>query len=148
MTDIEILRELRAKPGAWSWTLANDAIHGDGHDGRRVTLVDRATLWTWVALREGNGVTGQCPDWQSAHAAAMAWHVTGEHLDPINRPSHYTMGGIEVRDAIHAWGLGYNLGNAVKYVARAGKKDPTKTVEDLRKALNSIEDQIARLTPP
>lgn len=54
--------------------------------------------------------------------------------DPVNRPAHYTSSGIETIDAIEAWDLDYRLGNVVKYVSRAGKKDPAKTVEDLRKA--------------
>ena len=65
--------------------------------------------------------------------------------DVVNRPPHYTMGGIEVIDAIEAWELGFHLGNAVKYVARAGKKDPAKVVEDLRKARWYLEREIARL---
>ena len=63
--------------------------------------------------------------------------------DPVNRPSHYTAGGIEVIDAIEAWGLGFALGNAVKYIARAGKKDPSKTVEDLRKARWYLDREVA-----
>lgn len=54
--------------------------------------------------------------------------------DPVNHPSHYTAGGVEVIDAIEAWDLGFCLGNSVKYIARAGKKDPAKTKEDLEKA--------------
>lgn len=65
--------------------------------------------------------------------------------DPVNHPAHYTGGGVEVIDAIEAWGLGFHLGNAIKYVARAGKKDPARTVEDLRKARWYIEREIARL---
>lgn len=54
--------------------------------------------------------------------------------DPVNSPSHYVSGGIETIDAIEAWGLGFCLGNAVKYISRAGKKDPLKRDEDLKKA--------------
>jgi hypothetical protein len=54
--------------------------------------------------------------------------------DPVSRPAHYTTGKIEVIDFIEDKGLPYHLGNVVKYVCRAGKKDPTKTVEDLKKA--------------
>lgn len=54
--------------------------------------------------------------------------------EAVDHPSHYMLGGVEVIDAIEAWKLGFHLGNAVKYIARAGKKDPAKTVEDLRKA--------------
>lgn len=53
--------------------------------------------------------------------------------DPVNHPSHYTYGSIEVIDVIEALNLPYHLGNAVKYIARA--KDPTKTTEDLAKAV-------------
>lgn len=54
--------------------------------------------------------------------------------DPVNSPSHYASGKIEVIEAIEDWGLDFHSGNVVKYVARAGKKDPTKVIEDLEKA--------------
>lgn len=54
--------------------------------------------------------------------------------DSVNSPAYYTDGGIETIDFIEAKGLNYNLGNAVKYISRAGKKDPDKVIEDLRKA--------------
>lgn len=50
----------------------------------------------------------------------------------VNHPAHYTLGGIEVIDAIEAWQLDFSLGNAVKYIARAKHKG--KELEDLRKA--------------
>lgn len=64
--------------------------------------------------------------------------------DNVNHPSHYTFGNIEVIDAIEDWGLGYHLGNAIKYIARAGKKDPTKTIEDLKKAVWYINRYIEK----
>ena len=54
--------------------------------------------------------------------------------DPVNHPSHYTSGSIEVIDYIEDQDLPYHLGNVVKYVSRAGKKDPSKEIEDLEKA--------------
>lgn len=65
--------------------------------------------------------------------------------DIVNRPSHYTDGGIETIDFIEAKKLPYHLGNAVKYISRAGKKDKSKTVEDLRKAIWYIERYIKQL---
>jgi hypothetical protein len=65
--------------------------------------------------------------------------------EAVNHPAHYTNGGIEVIDAIDAWGLGFCDGNAVKYIARAGKKDPTKTVEDLQKARWYLDRLISQL---
>ena len=57
-----------------------------------------------------------------------------QQKEAVNHPAHYVQGGVEVIDAIEAWGLGFSDGNAVKYIARAGKKDPMKTIEDLKKA--------------
>ncbi len=54
--------------------------------------------------------------------------------DPVHHPPHYTFGKIEVLNAIEDWGLDYHRGNVVKYMVRAGKKDPDKMIEDLRKA--------------
>lgn len=54
--------------------------------------------------------------------------------DPVDHPSHYTDGKIEVIDFIEDKEFGYHLGSVVKYVARAGKKDPAKKIQDLKKA--------------
>ena len=62
--------------------------------------------------------------------------------DAVNHPSHYTDGGIETIDFIEAKKLPYHLGNAIKYISRAGKKDENKTIEDLQKAVWYIERYI------
>jgi hypothetical protein len=62
--------------------------------------------------------------------------------DNINHPSHYTFGKIEVLDVIEDWELPYHLGNCVKYIARAGRKDPAKKIEDLKKAQFYLERYI------
>lgn len=54
--------------------------------------------------------------------------------DVVNHPSHYTDGKFETIEAIESWRLGYHLGNAVKYISRAGKKSKDTELEDLRKA--------------
>jgi len=66
--------------------------------------------------------------------------------DPVNHPAHYTTGKIEVIDYIEDQKLPYHLGNAVKYIRRAGKKDKDKTVEDLRKAVWYIERYIGLIS--
>ena len=64
----------------------------------------------------------------------------------VAHPSYYAEGcRIEVIDFIEDRGLPYHLGNAVKYISRAGKKDPSKTVEDLQKAMWYIERYIGLL---
>lgn len=66
--------------------------------------------------------------------------------EKISHPAHY--GGdddvYEVIKVIEAWDLGFNIGNAVKYVARAGRKPGTPYVEDLRKALFYLQREIER----
>lgn len=64
----------------------------------------------------------------------------------VNSPSHYTDGEIEVIDYIEDKGLGFCLGNAVKYISRAGKKDQSKEVEDLQKAIWYIQRKIEQIS--
>ena len=65
----------------------------------------------------------------------------------VNHPEHY--GGktntYEAIKVIRAWNLNFNLGNTIKYIARAGKKDETKLIEDLEKALWYLKDEIEHL---
>lgn len=64
--------------------------------------------------------------------------------ETVNHPAHY--GGAdnpyEAIKIIEAWSLGFNLGNAVKYIARAGKKGPA--LEDLKKAAWYLNREIER----
>lgn len=62
--------------------------------------------------------------------------------DPVSHPAHYTTGKIECIEYIEDKGLGFHLGNAVKYITRAGKKSPDKKIEDLRKAMWYIDRYI------
>lgn len=63
--------------------------------------------------------------------------------DMINRPDHYTDGGIETIDFIEAKKLDYHLGNVVKYISRAGKKG--NALECLKKARWYLNRKIAIL---
>ena len=67
--------------------------------------------------------------------------------EQVDHPSHY--GGkdndYEAIKVIDAWDLGFSLGNTVKYISRAGKKDATKEIEDLKKALFYLEHHIKTL---
>lgn len=65
--------------------------------------------------------------------------------DPVNHPSHYTKGKIEVADFIADQKLNFDRGNAVKYVCRAGSKDPDKEIQDLEKAIWYINHEIKTL---
>ena len=63
--------------------------------------------------------------------------------EKVNHPDHYLKDtGHEVIDVISAWKLDFSLGNSLKYIARAGKKNPEKTIEDLKKAIWYINYKI------
>ena len=76
------------------------------------------------------------------------WHkimFSEQYCDPVNHPSHYTKGKIEVADFIADQKLNFDRGNAVKYVCRAGSKDPDKEIQDLEKAIWYINHEIKML---
>ena len=59
-------------------------------------------------------------------------------LNNIKSPAHYTEGRkYEPKDVIRDWGLNFNLGSAVKYLSRAGRKDAI--IQDLKKAQEFIQ---------
>ncbi len=63
----------------------------------------------------------------------------------VNHPEHYNKGGIEVIEFIEAWELNFSRGSTVKYICRAGIKDPENEIEDLKKAVWYIEREIGRI---
>ena len=74
----------------------------------------------------------------------MAQSTDKQH-DPVNHPSHYTDGKIEVIDFFEDKNLNFHRGNAVKYISRAGKKDPTKEKEDILKAIWYLQRDVQRM---
>lgn len=70
-----------------------------------------------------------------------------EKKEMVNHPEHY--GGedwiYEPVKVIEAWNLGWHLGDALKYIARAGKKDGNSELQDLKKAQWYISRKIKRL---
>jgi len=63
----------------------------------------------------------------------------------LKSPSHYTRGNIEVWDFIRDQQLNYHLGNAIKYICRAGYKGSKR--EDLEKAIHYLENELQHLRP-
>lgn len=81
-----------------------------------------------------------------------SWHYkgtaadlnVGSEFDPVDKPSHYAEGRkYEPIDVIEDWGLGMHLGNATKYISRAGRKG--EELEDLKKARWYIDRRISML---
>lgn len=84
-----------------------------------------------------------------------SWLAFDEHLrtakhvedapDVVNAPPHYTRLKPEPIDVIESWGLDFHTAQVLKYISRAGHKDPSKETEDLMKAKFYLERRIARL---
>ena len=72
-------------------------------------------------------------------------------FDSVQNPQHYTDTKIEVIEYIEDKNLGFALGNAIKYISRAGKKhsanksDKEKTIEDLNKAIWYVNRRIKEI---
>ena len=74
-----------------------------------------------------------------------------KNYDDVQAPKHYTDTKIEVIDYIEDKNLGFCLGNAIKYISRAGRKNSAamnekeKAIQDLQKAIWYIERRIREL---
>lgn len=119
----------------------------DTGDRGRVCAVDSHT--GAVALDGFEGT--HSPESLRLHLPAEQAHPKPPEADPVNRPSHYTSdpSGVEcIQITRHR---NFNIGNAFKYLWRNGLKDDAalsarqKQVQDLRKSVYYIEDEIKRL---
>ena len=63
-------------------------------------------------------------------------------------PAHYTRGAIEVWDFIRDQELNYHLGNAIKYICRAGFKSSESKEKDLKKAIHYLENELKHSALP
>ena len=80
----------------------------------------------------------------AAEVRALIPLLEAPPVDNVNHPPHYKVGGIETIDFIEAKGLGYNLGNVVKYVSRADHKG--ERLENLEKARWYLDREIGILS--
>ena len=60
--------------------------------------------------------------------------------------SHYQGDGIEPIDYINSHNFNFNLGNAIKYISRCGKKEGESIVKDLKKAIDYLNFEIERIS--
>lgn len=68
-------------------------------------------------------------------------------FNEVSNPAHYCKGRkYEPKDVIRDWDLNFNLGNAVKYISRSGRKGSESGLTDLMKAKQYIEFEIAYLS--
>lgn len=114
--------------------------------GKVVALQDDRPDRPLVAFGQGGfswPAWGECAV-ELVEAANVAQEETNEASDAIN-PAHYQgfSNGAQVIDITE--NLNFNRGNAVKYLARAGAKDPAKEIEDVKKAIWYAQRELVRL---
>lgn len=63
-------------------------------------------------------------------------------MKEVDHPEHYRGKNLEVIEVIEAFNLGFNLGNAIKYILRAGKKGDKRT--DLEKACWYLKREVEK----
>ena len=68
----------------------------------------------------------------------------GHHYDMVNHPPHYTSHPSGVECIAITEHMTFCIGNAIKYLWRAGLKNEKSTIEDLEKAKWYIEREIQR----
>jgi hypothetical protein len=80
--------------------------------------------------------------WEDMNDREVTFTIDGEENPSVIHPTHY--GGkdnpYEAIKVIEAWKVGFNLGNTLKYISRAGKKD--NIIQDLEKALFYLDREI------
>ena len=138
MTDFNVGDTIVATGEAWD--------NLKGKRGKVIALQDGRPERPLVAFGRGK------PTWlawdeyavELVEAADVAQEETNEASDAIN-PAHYQgfSNGAQVIDITE--NLNFNRGNAVKYLARAGAKEPAKEIEDLEKSLWYTQRELDRL---
>lgn len=95
-------------------------------------------------MLDKNGVIGA--EWVEHVNAKFKAEYDNRNQSQVEHPNHY--GGDTTYEAIKVienWSLGFCLGNTIKYISRAGKKDKAKELEDLQKASWYLNRHIEKL---
>ena len=98
-------------------------------------------MWSKIGPENVHITTDYSKEWNDTWAKSK---------NSATQPRHYKHGDTyEVIKVLEAWEIDkcFYLGNVIKYVARSGKKDPAKEVEDLEKAKVYLEMKIKKLKP-
>ena len=138
MTDFKVGDTVVATGEAW--------VDLKGELGKVTALQDDRPDRPLVAFARGEFSWGAWGEYavELVRAADVAQEEANEASDAIN-PAHYQgfSNGAQVIDITE--NLNFNRGNAVKYLARAGAKDPAKEIEDVKKAIWYAQRELVRL---
>ena len=119
----------------------NHKIHNDLNDVLAQSLKALSTLDV-----DNNDVetSEACNAADAADADKQYGEVVKQTKEMVNHPSHYKGNKFEAIDIIEDYKLNFNLGNALKYLLRAGHKDDY--VQDLKKAIWYLNREIETLS--
>lgn len=85
-------------------------------------------------------MSGECQICKEHSLDCLCGHLDESIDEYVNHPNHYQGNSIEVIDVIEDFNLGFNLGNAIKYILRSDKKGGKQ--QDLNKAIWYLEREI------
>jgi len=128
--------------------ISTTPLHAEGLEGEMEALLgrgardlDEAPLPRRYARADSGGAQPTAADYSEVATSA----TEASAVDVVNHPPHYTShpSGVECIQ-ITEW-MNFNLGNAVKYIWRAGQKPTSATIQDLEKAQWYLAREINRL---
>lgn len=134
-----LLQEAKRLADAFDLPLAGKYIATD--DIKKASGVIRQLLEE-IDKKKPQSIGAFCETHQLAYTANECPRCFKD--DPVNHPKHYTShpSGVECIQVTEH--LNFCLGNAVKYIWRAGEKDQEKEIEDLEKGAWYLAREIAR----
>ena len=120
---MEVGDRIRIDPdvGCENWLNSRDFYSQVDFDA--IHVIKEESYWGW-RTEDGHGVCDKC--------ATVVKDQAPDAQETVNHPAHYNSGRIETIDFIEDQQLGFNLGNVIKYISRAGHKG--KRRQDLEKA--------------
>lgn len=134
------------------WFVGKEAIVTSTFGKGIIKLDIDAQVWNWSEnvlelIEEKKTVNTKIEEGNKVNESDLKDSEISKEVkdDVVNHPSHYTDGNIEVMDFIEDKQLNFARGNVIKYVSRAGKKDPNKELEDLLKSMWYLNREIERL---
>jgi hypothetical protein len=129
-----------------TWTVDDKVIVEKGeHAGKRGRVVSVNSGGLYPNYVKVYGSVVRYVWYRDNELKPVAKETPAKVGDVINHPGHYTWlpNGLEVIDLTEH--MNFNRGNAVKYLARAGRKSKTTELEDLKKARWYIDREISRM---
>ena len=115
----------------------NDQFNPHDHAGEIYRIDEHESFNIYIMWN-----SGRANFYSSDHLELVKLKIkTNPEKELVNSPDHYKSNGMEAIDVIEGFGLGFNLGNATKYILRCGKKDDA--IQELKKAIWYLEREIS-----